>query len=126
VNAEVKRRWVEALRSGDYVQRRGRLAYQSHDGDNSYCCLGVLCELAVADGVIDRTQATDGAEITYGAFDDYSTVGLPRPVRAWAGLPVDGPQADRVVLDDVTTLTRLNDTDGLSFRAIARVIEDNL
>jgi hypothetical protein len=39
---------------------------------------------------------------------------------------VDGPQADRVVLDDVTTLTRLNDTDGLSFRAIADVIEEKL
>ena len=36
----VKKLWVEALRSGGYKQGRKRLRY----GD-TYCCLGVLCDL---------------------------------------------------------------------------------
>jgi hypothetical protein len=34
------RKWVKALRSGEFEQGRGRL----RDGDR-YCCLGVACEL---------------------------------------------------------------------------------
>lgn len=30
--------WIEALRSGSYLQCKDELY---HDGDNSYCCLGV-------------------------------------------------------------------------------------
>lgn len=35
-------KWVEALRSGKYVQGHGQL----HNAqDNTYCCLGVLCDI---------------------------------------------------------------------------------
>ena len=37
---ENRRKWVEALRSGEYEQCTGRL----HDG-SGFCCLGVLCEV---------------------------------------------------------------------------------
>jgi hypothetical protein len=37
---EIKKRWVDALRSGEF--RQGR-RYLKRDG--KYCCLGVLCEI---------------------------------------------------------------------------------
>ena len=41
MDKELKAKWVKALRSGEYAQGTGQL----RDGD-SYCCLGVLCEIA--------------------------------------------------------------------------------
>lgn len=46
MDAGLKTKWVEALRSGDYKQTQGRLL---HEG--AYCCLGVLCKLQGADVV---------------------------------------------------------------------------
>jgi hypothetical protein len=40
-------KWVEALRSGKYQQTR----YLISRKDGKYCCLGVACELAIAEGV---------------------------------------------------------------------------
>ena len=46
MNQEIKKLWLEALRSGDYKQARGTLRRQY--GDNPHhCCLGVLCEIVV-------------------------------------------------------------------------------
>lgn len=41
MDAEIKAKWVAALRSGEYQQGDRQL----RDGDR-YCCLGVLCEVA--------------------------------------------------------------------------------
>jgi hypothetical protein len=40
MDAELKKKWVEALRSGEYCQTREVLT----DGAG-FCCLGVLCEV---------------------------------------------------------------------------------
>ena len=40
MNPQVKEKWVNALRSGEYSQCDGKL--RSADG---FCCLGVLCDL---------------------------------------------------------------------------------
>lgn len=42
MDAELKTKWVEALRSGEYTQASGKLR---DDATNGYCCLGVLCDL---------------------------------------------------------------------------------
>lgn len=42
MDADLKARWVAALRSGEYKQGRGQL----QDTKNRYCCLGVLCRVA--------------------------------------------------------------------------------
>lgn len=50
MDKEVRDKWVKALRSGDYRQRR----YQLQDADGSNCCLGVLCRTQeVPSGVDD-------------------------------------------------------------------------
>lgn len=38
---EMAKKWVEALRSGNFQQGKGRLLM-----DNKFCCLGVLCEIS--------------------------------------------------------------------------------
>lgn len=43
MNREIGTKWVSALRSGKYKQGHGRLHLAK---DNSFCCLGVLCEVA--------------------------------------------------------------------------------
>jgi len=74
---EIKQRWIDALRSGEYPQTMGKLR-----DEGGYCCLGVLCELAVEDGIIaPPTQAAQGWW-TYGSQVDL----LPSGVMDWAGL----------------------------------------
>ena len=48
---EIKKVWLKALRSGKYRKGRNMLMYKEH-GHKRYCCLGVLSELAVQQGVI--------------------------------------------------------------------------
>lgn len=44
MNAEVKERWVTALRSGEFKQGRVYLrASNDQTGAEEFCCLGVLC-----------------------------------------------------------------------------------
>lgn len=51
MSQEIKTKWVEALRSGDYMQGVGRLK----DDKGAYCCLGVL-QMCVL-GEVDRDIA---------------------------------------------------------------------
>lgn len=38
---ELKTKWLEALRSGNYKQGQNRLRHK----DETFCCLGVLCDV---------------------------------------------------------------------------------
>ena len=38
-------KWLKALRSGKYKQGRGALCQIDKKGNESFCCLGVLCDL---------------------------------------------------------------------------------
>ena len=69
--------WVKALRSGKYKQ--GTLAL--HIG-NTYCCLGVACELAATAGVI-----SPGGEEGEGLwrYEEHMTT-LPAVVQDWLGI----------------------------------------
>jgi hypothetical protein len=45
MDAQLKAKWVKALRSGKY--RQGKQVLLNEDGEErSYCCLGVLCAVA--------------------------------------------------------------------------------
>lgn len=58
MTAEMKAKWLEALRSGKYKQGRNLL----RNGDK-YCCLGVLCDIDGAEWKLLRP----GLETTYTA-----------------------------------------------------------
>jgi hypothetical protein len=44
MKAKYKKKWLAALRDGEYEQTAGRLA-----DDDGYCCLGVLCDVVAQD-----------------------------------------------------------------------------
>lgn len=47
MDEQIKQNWVKALRSGEYNQAKGALykPYIDGDGNDGYCCLGVLAQV---------------------------------------------------------------------------------
>lgn len=105
---EVRQEWVKALRSGDYQQGVGKL----RSLDDKYCCLGVLCELAVKSDVTFVEPAID----CYRYGEEKQIAALPAEVLEWAGI------RESLGYYNETGLARLNDT-GESFTIIADIIE---
>lgn len=54
---EEKKKWIEALESGDYEQTVGTLKGEDIDGNVGFCCLGVYCDL------IGKDMGEEGYEI---------------------------------------------------------------
>ena len=57
MNKELIKKWITALRSGDYKQGKGTLAKiktNSYTGEKTerYCCLGVLADVAYQEGLL--------------------------------------------------------------------------
>lgn len=108
-----KMRWVAALRSGEYKQ--GREALRSDD--DSFCCLGVLTDLCVKEGLVGQWKRL-------GPDSDYEvdkTAGVAPPsVERVTGLPSPDPE-----VSERETLSCLNDS-GSSFEEIADLIEEVL
>ena len=48
------KKWVKALRSGEYKQARRDLCKEDDSGECSYCCLGVACDIFVEGDWIQR------------------------------------------------------------------------
>ena len=120
----VKAQWVTALRSGEYKQGRGTLHSIEPDGSgmpDTYCCLGVLCELAVKAGVIPPS-VPQGSRSAY----DGMTGILSASVQSWAGFTVG--RGDPYVTEEGTAvrLSYVNDGELASFETIARLIEESL
>ena len=122
MNKDVKQLWIEALESGNYNQGRNKL----RQGD-SYCCLGVLCKLAVKAGVTVEAKNTKLHLRT--SIYNYSGENeeLPWEVIEWAGLEDANPCINKEYFLDrqELTLAELNDG-GRSFIEIAAIIRENL
>lgn len=127
-NQQVIKQWVDALRSGEYEQTRGKLHRVVADDQLTnekpgMCCLGVLCDLAAKAGVVEAHQL--GNLMQYGE----ETHVLPRAVKSWAGFEFDNPYVDHVVEfgegpeQAHDPLSLLNDDFGLGFEPIADAIE---
>ncbi len=112
--AEHRRLWVEALRSGKYQQ--GRMALRDLR-TGGFCCLGVACQIS---GLGAWSAFPDVAETPMYQIGDvhYSRMYLPYPVRKWLGLATDSG----VLVGSGNTLSAKNDG-GASFTEIADIIE---
>ena len=123
--AEHRRLWVEALRSGEYTQAKESL--RNPDG---FCCLGVACDIS---WLVIWRQATEtdislsvGTPLGFmfaeceGATGPQSERGiLPGLIADWLGLiSIKGSFGFK----DQRSLITMNDQ-GNSFEAIADVIE---
>jgi hypothetical protein len=123
LNADIKRRWTEALRSGEYRQTQYVLVMPDPILGDAFCCLGVLCEIAVKDGVIVR-QAESYLDPANPM--DQSDATLPMAVLRWAELPTEADGAGEVVVGHERFLTTFNDNFGYDFNQIANIIEEKL
>lgn len=139
---EARKLWTDALRSGKYEQCTGRLCDIK---TNTYCCLGVACEL-FADRYpdlltrvdLDPTKVDGGRYYKPGGGSNESaSLGdLPAVVQTWLGLATSigdtRPEyEDQQLLehnsdcydDQFAALANLNDVVGLDFWEIADVID---
>lgn len=126
MDQRVKNLWVNALRSGDFEQGQGNLRK-----DGKFCCLGVLCELAVNEGIIPPGQQNTapgfGDGYVYGGDMNYLNPGVIQ----WAGLDYKNPTVE-VPDSEIATgvegkvgLAVVNDA-GKDFNFIANLIEEQL
>jgi hypothetical protein len=115
MNPEIRAQWCAALRSGEYVQGKEAL----YDGEG-FCCLGVLCALAVKIQVIaepDYDGPEDEMLWRYDGRADY----LPDSVKRWAGLAEENPAV--MTATGREPLGILNDEGALTFAEIADLID---
>lgn len=103
MNKEIAEKWCTALRSGEYKQGLGSLCCE-----DKYCCLGVLCELAVKEGAIEEYEKANSFP--------------PEKVLKWSGLKTE----NGYIRSAATSLVQLNDSDFYDFNQIADIIEDHV
>lgn len=124
------RKWVDALRSGEYKQTTGRLR-----GDVGFCCLGVACDLygkEHGEPWVGEGEFMRRIDMPSQAVADWLGVGEPNPVLArlesddWedpdAGYTVT-PGGDRESDGIGLRASELNDDYGWTFDQIASAIE---
>jgi hypothetical protein len=127
MDQEIKKAWVEELRSGRHEQTKGVLCTT----DGKKCCLGVITELAYERGVV-KEKVVDTLYIeevgdpvdhyAYGSDEAYGV--LPTEVQEWAGFLSANPRVD--FEGESAPLSLLNDRFNQDFNQIADVIEEQL
>lgn len=127
MEAELKARWVEALRSGEIEQGLGTLC----DYTGAMCCLGVLAHI---EGKLVETGNGDKGILE---DDDFNVATLGRELQELYGLNVVVPvpdvfregvfcgriSADITELEAWNCLTKFNDQKNWTFPQIADWIE---
>lgn len=137
---EIADLWVAALRSGKYKQGQKAL----RPTNDTFCCLGVLCDIAPKEvgtwsnkaldegfnyiGDIDNDEFDEDYRIGEGNEERVSLVEggeCPQAVQQWAGLndSVGTPRGTKAVDKTLHSLATLNDDHGYTFDQIADLIE---
>ena len=119
--AENRKKWVEALRSGDYKQTTGALKNIGANVD-MFCCLGVACDLSG----LGKWRFPHQGEIDYWDGESMQSGVLTPRMQDWLG--VNNSEVEVYIDDEETgerreTLVSLNDS-GWTFEQIADLIED--
>lgn len=144
------RLWVDALRSGAYERGEKYLATSDNpDGPYRYCCLGVACEVAIANGVpltyvsqkqqpslvpsVSPSQVWEkvyhGGDACGGSGGECSGSFLPAAVQDWLGLHDENPiilfspgGEGSYPMAELNAITA-NDSNHWSFEQIADALE---
>jgi hypothetical protein len=103
MDADVKTKWVAALRSGEFTQGREYL----RSPEDTHCCLGVLCAIT-PESVLDFDYFAQAHP------SEMETMIIPAEVQGWSGL------TSHNVME---RLAGMNDIGGKSFAEIADYIE---
>lgn len=120
------RKWVDALRSGEFQQ-----GTQALNRNGKFCCLGVACEVAIRNGLALEVKPGDidcdcdlhqnMEEII--SYNGDATV-LPEAVKEWLGLERSNPSVEYDG-DYSENLATLNDSGLKDFAQLADIIEAN-
>lgn len=90
MNSEVKKKWLNALRSGEYKQGTNFLHKILND-EHMFCCLGVLCDLYLKENPDKNWELNlntiDGKRGVHSLSDSKRM--LPTEVIVWAGMDVE-------------------------------------
>ena len=130
MKTEIKAKWLDALRSGDYEQGTMRLRSRN----DRFCCLGVLCDIAEKEGIVTATLVENMGDWRYFgparpddalAWVPDSATTLPDAVVEWAELGQNNPDIAVTPDGPVRSLAGLNDS-GFPFSEIADLIEEHL
>ncbi len=118
------KKWVAALRSGDYEQGFNRLGTVDRDKIR-YCCLGVGCELFIEAGGKLEKLITDGVVIYIERDMDDKPITknmyLPPVVKEWLGIDTDAGRFK--ASGGNTTLAYEQDIRQKTFEQLADIIE---
>lgn len=119
MDSDIRAEWTTELRSGKYKQGRHAL----HTTNDEYCCLGILCEIAVAHGVIKAPLKDPNTNnYRYGNPGDGNVAFLPREVSKWAGMDSEDGHYDSDDSINGSALSSDNDS-GVPFDEIADRVE---
>lgn len=108
----VAKKLVKLLRSGEFKQTKFRL-----EKNNRHCCLGVLCNLALVEGVCEVSGTKKQRK--FGESGEFGL--LPIEVRNYAEMKTN----DGHIKSLGKSLAGLND-EGKSFAEIADIIEKHV
>lgn len=116
--AKLKKKWVKALRSGEYGQAEGVLC----DGKGNFCCLGVLEHVAMNGEVEVDTEYEDGfRDMPTDIFLKYANIKVTAESE-----PFWCDEREKVIGKlDLVGLASLNDN-GLDFEQLADAIEEKV
>jgi hypothetical protein len=117
--------WVSLLKNGNLRQITNQLqegpSCLAEKGDKDdqygYCCLGVLCELARAEGIVTMVH---GQYKSKKNKNDLSGGDLPRAVFEWAGFDTSAPKV--LYKGKKYSVIELNDGHGLNFAQIGELV----
>lgn len=121
------RLWIDALRSGEFEQGK---SYLNRNG--KMCCLGVLCEVAIRNGVdVKKFRDPDFGDIV--GYDGCVTT-PPSSVTQWISDGEEWPHAPKVLVDGYgkelnwvgdkrESVIALNDNASWTFAQIADALE---
>lgn len=122
MNKEIKEKWLEALRSGEYKQARSTLRIY-----DNYCCLGVLCNIYHKETGNGEWKALYEDVFRFYSPNDNERYTLTTDIINWAGLNENVNPRNPIVKykEQEEFLATLNDN-GISFDNLANIIEKEL
>jgi hypothetical protein len=112
MNPEIKKRWVAALRSGEYRQGEGVLRTPT----DKHCCLGVLCDLVDPTAWVTPDNSDNSADYVW----------VKNNYRAYTSIGLEALNSIGLTPEKQDNLIDLNDREGRSFAEIAQYIEEQL
>lgn len=116
--AKLKKKWLKALRSGEYGQIDGHLC----DGNGSFCCLGVLEHVAMR-GEVEVCDTGEFLDMPSNDFLKYARI----KVESVHEEPIWCDETQNITNGgiDMVSLATLNDQ-GRTFQELAKVIEQKV